>query len=131
MASTTMTNSDKCSQRAMLSSSGHVILLDDTHRYIQTLPATWDVVTINVGLAQALPNNYFSALLISSYQFSATADSSPESELTAEELSVLEKMRSCCMLHGYWFTDTIIREHGSVSLCRDGQKTKWRLQCKY
>ena len=24
-----------------------------------------------------------------------------------------------------------IREHGSVSLCRDGQKTKWRLQCKY
>ena len=25
----------------------------------------------------------------------------------------------------------IIREHGSVSLCRDGQKTKWRLQCKY
>ena len=26
---------------------------------------------------------------------------------------------------------TSIREHGSVSLCRDGQKTKWRLQCKY
>ena len=25
----------------------------------------------------------------------------------------------------------VIREHGSVSLCRDGQKTKWRLQCKY
>ena len=25
----------------------------------------------------------------------------------------------------------LIREHGSVSLCRDGQKTKWRLQCKY
>ena len=24
-----------------------------------------------------------------------------------------------------------IREHGSVSLCRDGQKTKWWLQCKY
>ena len=24
-----------------------------------------------------------------------------------------------------------IREHGSVSLCRDGQKTKWRLQWKY
>ena len=22
-----------------------------------------------------------------------------------------------------------IREHGSASLCRDGQKTKWRLQC--
>ena len=24
-----------------------------------------------------------------------------------------------------------IREHGSASLCRDGQKTKWRLPCKY
>ena len=29
------------------------------------------------------------------------------------------------------FLGVIIREHGSVSLCRDGQKTKWRLQCKY
>ena len=28
-------------------------------------------------------------------------------------------------------TAIIIREHGSVSLCRDGQKTKWRLQCQY
>ena len=25
----------------------------------------------------------------------------------------------------------VIRGHGSASLCRDGQKTKWRLQCKY
>ena len=25
----------------------------------------------------------------------------------------------------------LIREHGSVSLCRDGQKTKWRLPWKY
>ena len=33
-------------------------------------------------------------------------------------------------LIGVKFT-TSIREHGSVSLCRDGQKTKWRLQCKY
>ena len=25
----------------------------------------------------------------------------------------------------------ILGSHGSASLCRDGQKTKWRLQCKY
>ena len=30
-----------------------------------------------------------------------------------------------------YFEVVVIREHGSVSLCRDGQKTKWRLQCKY
>ena len=32
---------------------------------------------------------------------------------------------------GFLLFGTTIREHGSVSLCRDGQKTKWRLQCKY
>ena len=26
---------------------------------------------------------------------------------------------------------TVLGWHGSASLCRDGQKTKWRLQCKY
>ena len=26
---------------------------------------------------------------------------------------------------------SILGWHGSASLCRDGQKTKWRLQCKY
>ena len=31
----------------------------------------------------------------------------------------------------YTWWNNNIREHGSVSLCRDGQKTKWRLQCKY
>ena len=25
----------------------------------------------------------------------------------------------------------LLGRHGSASLCRDGQKTKWRLQCKY
>ena len=28
-----------------------------THTHIHTFPATWDVVMINVGLAQAHPNN--------------------------------------------------------------------------
>ena len=28
-------------------------------------------------------------------------------------------------------TVPILGRHGSASLCRDGQKTKWRLQCKY
>ena len=32
---------------------------------------------------------------------------------------------------GQSHTPLNIMEHGSVSLCRDGQKTKWRLQCKY
>ena len=34
-------------------------------------------------------------------------------------------------LEGIILCTYYIREHGSVSLCRDGQKTKWRLQCKY
>ena len=25
----------------------------------------------------------------------------------------------------------LLGRHGSASLCRDGQKTKWRLQCSY
>ena len=25
----------------------------------------------------------------------------------------------------------LLGRHGSASLCRDGQKTKWRLHCKY
>ena len=27
--------------------------------------------------------------------------------------------------------DNILGRHGSASLCRDDQKAKWRLQCKY
>ena len=54
MASTTMTNSDKCSQRAMLSSSGHVILLDATQdraqnanfSYVNLLDYNVKIVTI-------------------------------------------------------------------------------------
>ena len=34
-------------------------------------------------------------------------------------------------LTSFHLSKQCIREHGSVSLCRDGQKTKWRLQCKY
>ena len=41
-----------------------------------------------------------------------------------EELALYVGITIMCIL-------CFIREHGSVSLCRDGQKTKWRLQCKY
>ena len=35
-----------------------------------------------------------------------------------------------CTLH-YTTKTWVLGWHGSASLCRDGQKTKWRLQCKY
>ena len=45
---------------------------------------------------------------------------------TPEQNGVAETMK-----HQGADASVCIREHGSVSLCRDGQKTKWRLQCKY
>ena len=35
------------------------------------------------------------------------------------------------MLLGYLKVDVLLGRHGSASLCRDGQKTKWRLPWKY
>ena len=39
---------------------------------------------------------------------------------------IVEKVKKYAVLYMY-----VLGSHGSASLCRDGQKTKWRLQCKY
>ena len=41
------------------------------------------------------------------------------------------KLTSAVATRALNYVNLLSREHGSVSLCRDGQKTKWRLQCKY